>query len=264
MFLKDKVKNFIYFLLNIFICFICLKKASILMYHSIDNNDIFFNVTPEDFERQMKYLKRKGYKVVRLVELVEKLRKKEEINPKTVVITLDDGFKDNYINALPILKKYGFPATIFLSTAYMGRKMENSFGHPLDIMDWDEAREMEASGLIDFGCHSHTHPAMEKLNLKEFIYEVQESSRLLKRHLENPVMIFAYPKGIFKKEQLDYLKKVGFLAGVKVDEGLVGGNDDLLTLRRNLIYSKGGFSQFKGKLCATVEIFNFFNNLLRK
>jgi len=254
--LKNKTKNLIFFFLNIFF-FWHPRKASILMYHSVDDNEVVFNVWPEDFEGQMRYLKKKNYKIIRLKELIKKIKNSERIDKKTVVLTLDDGFKDNYTNAFPLLEKYNFPATIFLPTAYIGKEMNNSQNIPLNIMTWNEAREMENSGLVDFAFHTHTHPEMKNINLENFAEELRESEKLLAENLKNPLKIFSYPKGRFKPEQVEYIKKTGYEAAVGTGEGLVGAGDDLFFLKRNFIYSKGGLSQFKGKLGPVVEIYNF-------
>lgn len=255
--LKHRIKNTAYFLANIFSCFYPSLKASILMYHSISNNGILFTVTEKDFERQMKYLKDKKYNVIKLVELMEKLKKGEKIPPKTVVLTFDDAYRDNYLNAFPLLKKYNIPATIFIPTAYIGKEMLNSEGKAIPVMNWLEAREMEESGMVDFASHSHTHPPMNQIAFEEFVNEVKTSENLLNQNLKRPVKIFSFPKGKFKPEQAGYLKKQGYLGAVTVKEGLVGSNDDPFTLKRNFVFSKGGFSQFKGKLGRSVEIMNW-------
>lgn len=254
---KNRIKNTIFFFLNIFFCFSRREKASVLMYHSVGENNIMFNVTPEDFERQMSYLKRKKYNVIKLSELASVMRNRAKFEKKTIVITLDDGFKNNYANAFHVLKKYNFPATIFLATAYIGKKMGNSFGVPLDIMSWEEAREMEESGLIDFAFHSHTHPQnMSELSFDDFRQEIEISKKLMFANLKKPLMFFAYPRGKFNQEQKEFLQQNGFDAGLEADDGLVKAGDDPFSIKRNFIYSKGGFSQFKGKLCSTVEVFN--------
>lgn len=255
--LKYKLKNFAYLILNIMFGFLPVKKASILMYHSIGNNGILFTVTEKDFERQMRYLKDKKYNIIKLAELAEKLKKEEEIRPKTVVITFDDAYQDNYSIAFPILKRYSLPATIFAPTAYIGKEMLNSEGKSISVMNWPEAREMEESGLIDFASHSHTHPLMNQIAFEEFVNEVKTSENLLNQNLKRPVKIFSFPKGKYKPEQAGYLKKQGYLGAVTVKEGLVGSNDDPFTLKRSFIFSKGGFSQFKGKLGRSVEVMNW-------
>lgn len=255
--LKHRIKNIAYFLANIFSYFFPSLKASILMYHSVGNNGILFTVTEKDFERQMKYLKDKKYNVIKLVELAEKLKNKEKVPPKTVVLTFDDAYRDNYLNAFPLLKKYNISATIFVPTAYIGKEMINSEGKSIPVMNWQEARKMEESGIVDFASHSHTHPPMNQIAFEEFINEVKTSENLLNQNLKRPVKIFSFPKGKYKPEHANYIKKQNYLGAVTVKEGLVGPSDNLFTLKRNFVFSKGGFSQFKGKLGRSAEIMNW-------
>lgn len=228
------------------------------MYHSIGNNGVLFTVTAEDLERQFIFLKIKKYNVVRLFDLVQKIKRKEKISKKTVALTFDDAYRDNYLNAFPLIKKYNLPVTVFLPTAYVGKEMMNSDGKTIPVMDWREAGEMEDSGLVDFASHSHSHPMMNKISFEEFMKEVKTSEELLNQNLKRPVKIFSFPKGKFKPEHPDYLKKRGYFGAVTVKEGLIGSGDDIFALKRNFVFSKGGFSQFKGKLGRSVEIMNFF------
>lgn len=255
--LKHRIKNTAYFWTNIFSYFFPSLNTSILMYHSIGNNGVLFTVTTEDLEKQLVFLKKGKYNVIRLADLVEKMRNKEKVPPKTIILTFDDAYRDNYLNTFPLLKKYNFPATVFIPTDYIGKEMINSEGKTIPVMSWSEAQEMEESGLIDFASHSHTHPMMNRIAFEEFINEIKTSENLLNQNLKRPVKIFSFPKGKFKPEHVDYLKKQGYLGAVTVKEGLVGSNDDLFTLKRNFIFSKGGFSQFKGKLGRSVEIMNW-------
>jgi len=118
--LKNKIRESIYLLLNILLYFKVAEKASILMYHSVGENDLLFTVPPKNFLKQIDYLKKNNYRVLRFTELVEKIKNQERIESKTVVITFDDGYKDNYQNAFPLLEANNFPATIFLSTCTLG------------------------------------------------------------------------------------------------------------------------------------------------
>jgi len=254
---KYKIKNFAYFLANIFSYFLPSRKAAILMYHNIGDNRVLFTVTTKDLEKQLIFLKNKKYNIIKLADLVGKLRNKEKIPIRTVVLTFDDAYRDNYKNAFPLLKKYNFFATVFMPTAYAGKEMLNSEGKTIPVMSWQEAKEMENSGLVDFASHSHTHPMMNRIAFEDFVKEIEFSENLFNKNLKRPVKIFSFPKGKFKPEHVDYLKKQGYLGAVTVKEGLVDLNDDFFTLKRNFIFSKGGFSQFKGKLGRSVEIMNW-------
>jgi len=111
--MKNILKNLVYFILSIF----NFNGAIILMYHSIGDNSELATVKVKDFKKQLKYLKKKKFNVIKLSELVKLSEGNKKIQPKTMCLTFDDGYQDNYINVFPLLKKYNFPATIFMSTA---------------------------------------------------------------------------------------------------------------------------------------------------
>lgn len=94
----------------------------ILCYHSIDNSGSLISTAPSLFTKQIEYLKKHHYRVVSLSELLRVLHAREFVSPKTVVMTFDDGYKNNYTYAFPLLKSCGFSATIFLATEYVGQK----------------------------------------------------------------------------------------------------------------------------------------------
>ena len=94
----------------------------ILTYHSFDYGRGTLSITPENFEKQMRYLKDKGYNVIPLDELVAGIKNKKKFAHNTVVITIDDGYENNFTYAYPVLKKYGFPAIIFLITNQIGTR----------------------------------------------------------------------------------------------------------------------------------------------
>lgn len=259
MFLRNnKIKEWIYSLMNILFYFINPPGASILMYHSIGKNDFLFNVAPDNFARQMRYLKDKNYKVAKLADIIEKIKNKEKISSKTVVITFDDGYKDNYSEAFSVLQENNFPATVFLSTFYIGGKFNG-----LDILNWREIKEMENSGLIDFGFHSHTHPRkMADMDDKDFYREVKMSKEIINHNISKPLFVFAYPKGSYNENQIEFLKKDGFLGAVAVNEGLAGQNDDIFKLKRNFIHKNCGLAEFKGKLGFSVVFYNFIKKII--
>ena len=98
-------------------------KIAIVAYHRIDYVDHYpwsiESITPENFEQEMKYLRR-HFNVISLDDLCNQLSNHNELPSNTAVITIDDGYKDVFINAYPILRKYDLPATVFLSTGYIG------------------------------------------------------------------------------------------------------------------------------------------------
>jgi len=131
----------------------------IAMYHSV--NPVMRQevkrliISPETFERQMRFLKSHHYNVLPLNSVATLIKEKKKIPSKTIAITFDDGYKDNYIYAFPILKKYNLPATIFIITDEVGRG---------DRLSWDEIKTMQDSGIITFG--SHTLGSEPLINIK--------------------------------------------------------------------------------------------------
>lgn len=232
------IKNFIYSLIN----FLFRQKGmAILMYHSVDNNEIFFTVKPKIFARQMAYLKKRNYRVISLEKLVNYLESGEKIPQKTVVLTFDDGYQDNYFNAFPILKKHNFPATIFLTTGSVGKKMNNAQNIPLKILNWQEIDEMHRSGLIDFQPHTVNHQESNK-------QEIIDSKKEIEKKLNKKCKFFAYPRGLYNDEIIDILKNNRFKAARTLENGKVNQGDNLFKLKRISVNSTTSFIQFRANL----------------
>nr|WP_314045402.1 polysaccharide deacetylase family protein [uncultured Leptotrichia sp.] len=143
------------------------KFFTCLMYHSVYKVGIPGIISTEEFEEQMKVIKdKKTFKMEELKGLGYKLPE------NSVLVTFDDGYKNNYVEAFPILKKYGIKATIFLNTKYIGK---NDF-----YLNWDQVREMYDSGLVDFQMHTHSH-AMTLKHLKVTGFYDEESSPYFRR-----------------------------------------------------------------------------------
>lgn len=170
---------FLLLLLLITIFFFHKKGVPSFTYHQVNPKS---NITPELFEEHLKILKEKNMTGITLTEY-----SKQQIQKNSVLITLDDGYYDNYIHVYPLLKKYNIKATIFLNTLYIKEERKSS---PSDLtlskeeinyfsvnnfinnkdrgsehyLSWKEIKEMESSGLIDFQCHSHKHAPIFKNN----------------------------------------------------------------------------------------------------
>lgn len=159
-------------------------------------------------------------------ELLRRQKHREPNIRDTLVITFDDGFKDNFDNAYPILKKYGAGATIFLIAGAIGQE---------DMLNEQQIREMQGS-LIEFGSHTVTHPILATLPIQKATGEIADSKRLLQDLLHQEVNLFAYPKG---KKNVHYtsvtksiVQKAGYLAAVCTDNGPVSPDSDLFELKR--------------------------------
>ncbi|MDD5252592.1 MAG: polysaccharide deacetylase family protein [Candidatus Omnitrophota bacterium] len=210
-------------------------QVPVLMYHSINSKSdpVLYRliVKPESFARQMQFLKAHHYNVISLEELANLMREKKKIPRKTVVITFDDGFKDNYTYAYPVLKKLGLPATIFVIYDEVGRPQG-------DRLSWDEITEMHNSGLITIG--SHTLGSVPLLNIKseaELRRQIIDSRKMFEEKLKIPVNTFCYVGGMFTSQIRDLVKEAGYKCAVSIGLGKRYSNHDVYVIKRIRISS---------------------------
>ncbi|MCU0650781.1 MAG: polysaccharide deacetylase family protein [Candidatus Omnitrophica bacterium] len=207
----------------------------IAMYHSVqpsvpDGNRLI--VSTGAFERQMKFLKRNKYNVISLTEAAGLIAGKKKIPAGTLVLTFDDGNLDNYTYAFPILKKYGLKATIFL--------IVNDIGKP-DKLNWGQIKEMQDSGLIDFGSHSVSHPFLECItDPAVLLQEILGSKQALEMSLKKPVLSFSYPCGRLNQEVRQKVVDSGYMAAVVTNPGKSFASDDVFALKRLRISENAG------------------------
>lgn len=227
------------------------KKGCILMYHSVGESSHFVTVRLSEFERQMKYLKDKMHKVVPLKELCRRMAAGESI-AGLVAITFDDGYEDNFKNAFPILKKYGFPATIFLITGKLSVGQEES---GLPLLEKDQILEMQRSGLIDFMPHTRTHEKLHRMSFEEAVENIEGSREDVVSLLGTDADILAYPRGRYTPELVRHLKESRWMAAVTSETGLVRAGDDPYRLKRIPVDAGTPFTVFKAKLSRGIDFF---------
>lgn len=230
----------------------------IFAYHSISKSDYRYAIAPELFEQQLNFIKSQ-FEIVGLSEVAEIIEHDNIQGRNVAVITFDDGFRDNYINAFPVLKKMGVPATVFLITGLVGSSLETKGGN-LPMLTWQEITEMHNSGLIDFQSHTNSHidlTAAENALVRE---ELIRSKRLLSDKLGKPVDFFAYPKGRANEKTKSIVGEYFSLAfagnGVITDARVI----DKLTLPRVTICNNWGV----GKLRLLTSPFYWRLKLLKK
>lgn len=179
-------------------------RVSVLMYHHIQPESIAkklkqtgLTVDPEWFEKHIIYLQEKGYSIISPEKIVDFFDKGIALPNKSVVISLDDAYEDNYFYAWPILKKYSARATIFTPTGLV-----NVF----DYLNWSEIAEMNNSGLIYFGNHTWSHRgSVASVDILD--KEIKLADTQLNVHGLNKSKIFAYPYGKPSFNAEEVLKK---------------------------------------------------------
>jgi len=169
-------------------------------------------VTPDNFEKQMCYLKEKNYQVISLDSLVGGLKKGRKFPHNTVVITIDDGHKSIFTYAYPVLKKYDFPATVFIISDFMG--VEKNY------LNWNEVEEMSKNN-ISFGGHTRNHVYLPSIkNKKDALWdEIAGCKKVIEDHLGIPAYYFCYPGGGFNKEIESVVKKAGYKGACATNRG---------------------------------------------
>lgn len=199
-------------------------SVPILMYHNVDSSseEKLNMVSPENFAKQMAYLKQHRYNVIPLSAFVQSLKDHTPLPKKSVVITFDDGYEDNYSKAFPILKENNFSATIFVVTDMVGKK---------GFVTWDQIREMEKSN-ISFGSHTRLHTYLPSLDAAEQRNQIQISKEIMEAELGHKVDYFAYPSGGFNRVSLNLVKEAGYLGACTTNRGYNKLNDDPFMIRR--------------------------------
>jgi peptidoglycan/xylan/chitin deacetylase (PgdA/CDA1 family) len=190
-------------------------------------------VAPRMFRFQMWYLKNAGFEVVSLAEILG-FAEGKETNRKMVAITFDDGYKDFYDNAWPVLRRYGYPSTVFLVSGLIGK--ENTWDRDAlkarkKLLDGDRIRELRENGVI-FGSHTKRHPFLTRLSPGELADEISGSKSDLEEKLSAPVEFFCYPYGDRNDKVEEAVKAAGYRSAFTTDRGFVRRGDDPFMLRR--------------------------------
>lgn len=212
------------------------------MYHSIskkENKQIhpYFqtNTLPEIFATHMKFLYENGYKVINIMNAANYVKEGIRFNEKLVVITFDDGYRDFYIEAFPVLQNYNFSATLFLPTFYIKnnrRKFEER-----ECLNWNDVRELDKLN-IHFGSHTVTHQQLKTLKYDDIEYELMKSKEEIEDNIGKPIESFSYPYA-FPEENKRFMKyfkfkliNCGYKTGVTTKIGTAAQKDDVYFLRR--------------------------------
>lgn len=222
-----------------------MTPVPILLYHSVSDqrSEKFarWSVSPTMFEDQMRAIRDGGFTPLTVTDFV-RLREPGSagLPARPVLITFDDGFADNYENALPILQKYGFPATLYVVTGYVGRTSEwlaHADESDRRMLTWAKVAEMDAAG-VEIGAHTQTHRALDVLPAQTAWDEITRSKTELEQHLGHGISSFAYPHGFHGGAVARMVQKAGFDNACAVKEAMSSTTDLRFALARMFVTPK--------------------------
>ena len=219
-----------------------MSRICILMYHTVSEpvsaDERRHAIPRRRFASHMRILRAKGYNLLSLGDVQNHLLRKKVFPERAVVVTLDDGYADNYTNAFSILQQYQIPATIFLVNNDLGGKNRwhrGSANASRTMLDWGQIREMHAAG-IGFGSHTLSHPRLSELPEERARTEIVDAKKLLEDRLGAPVDHFAYPYGDLTKQTVDLVRQADHTLACTTRCGFNRVDVDPLLLRRIDVY----------------------------
>lgn len=225
------------------------EAVPILMYHKVSPNFFKSNlrVNPEEFEKQIKYLKEQDFSSLSFEDFILWRKGERPLPPKSVIITFDDGYEDNYLYAYPVLKKYGFSATIFLIVGKLGEEIrwEREKRRPeAKLLSWDKIKEMKENGM-DFGSHTMLHPNLTKVPRKQAKWEMRKSKRIIEENINQKAVVFSYPFGKHNKKVRQLVRKNKYLCAVSTKPGWASKKSNIYSLPRLRITGYTSLKKFK-------------------
>ncbi|MBE0495590.1 MAG: polysaccharide deacetylase family protein [Campylobacterales bacterium] len=225
--------RFLFFWLCVW-CVQGLADAHLFVYHRFgDDRHPSTNVSLEKLREQFTAFKERGYKVVPLQDVVERVYAKEPIPDTWVVLTIDDNYKSFYENGLALFKEFGYPFTLFVYTG----ATEQGYG---DYSTWKELREIAKYGALEF--HSHNHPYMTQLSDAALKKDFETGLALFEKHLGKKPRYFSYPYGEYDERVKAIATSYGFKAIINQNMGAVSHRSDPFNLDRSALGENSNLS----------------------
>ena len=226
----------------------------ILLYHSMAD-DVApkfrpWAISPKQFATHMAYLHDRNYTPLTVGQFVQIVSGNAGALPeRPVVITFDDGLADFYTGAYPLLRAYGFPATLYIVSGFVGGESrwlapDGEGNRPM--MTWNQVAEICTSG-IECGAHSVNHPQLDIISTNKARDEIFRSKDILEQHLGRAVSTFAYPHGHHSPKVRQLVIDAGYASACAVKNAMSTTTDDIFALSRIVVYPEIGVDHL-GKL----------------
>jgi peptidoglycan/xylan/chitin deacetylase (PgdA/CDA1 family) len=238
----------------------------ILMYHRISKMHKYDQlcVDPELFDMQMAFLN-ENYNVISIEQAIEKLST-GKYSGNEVVITFDDGYMDNYMQALPILEKYDFPASIYITTEFTDQVKSHPRYNEAALslhLSWTNVCEL-LNHNITIGAHTVSHPYLQQISPDDCKNEILNSKLEIENKINRNVDVFCYPSGDYAERELSFIKESGFMAALTVSPGVNRKSTSLLELKRTEVTNKDNSKYFFKKLSGAFDPLHLILDIKRK
>ncbi|NEW60609.1 polysaccharide deacetylase family protein [Sulfurovum sp. bin170] len=195
--------------------YLLLADGHIFVYHRFDDNRYpTTNISTKELKREFDYLKEHNYKVVPLIDIVNKIKANEKVPDNWVAFTIDDGFKTFYTNGLPIFRQYGYPFTLFIAVKYTEENYK-------DYVSWKQLKEIAKYGSIEF--HSYGHGHFGQMSDEKIKADMDKGLSLMKKHLDYEPRLFVYPYGEYDSRVEKVLAPYNFQAVFNQNLGAING-----------------------------------------
>lgn len=210
----------------------------VLMYHNVGEKGRHLNVSPQALARQCRLLRALGFHAITLRDLAEHLQA-SYLPQRAVVFTFDDALLGVYEHALPVLRDYGWCATVFAVSQRLGKEADWAPRHHHRVMSHRQLAELHAQGW-EVGAHTLTHPYLTRLPPEDAHREIAQCREELQQLVGVEVCSFCYPYGDFNGQVVQMVQEAGYRIACTVRKGLVRPRDDPFTLPRvPIAYSDG-------------------------
>lgn len=228
-------------------------RLPILMYHNIgplrDGFDPFLTISPQMFERHLRWLSKNGFSPIHVSDWIAYLREGKPLPDKPVLLTFDDGYADTAEFGLPLLRKYGFTGTVFVTTDQIGGTNVWDLHLGLSeqpLMTADQILYWAGQG-IEFGAHTRTHADLCIATPEQIAEEMKGSRQRLEELLDSPVTSLAYPYGYYN-EAVAMVARKYFDAALTCDIGINHPTTDLMHLRRATVVPRYSWCDMRGSV----------------
>ena len=212
-------------------------RVPILMYHYIDvpsaGADAYrvgLSLAPEIFSQHLDYLREQGYTTIHLQDLISYLQTgRPDLPEKPIILTFDDGYRDNYENAFPILQNHEMTATFFIITDFADlAATDPTYAR---YATWDLLRKMDAAGM-EIGSHTRDHPDLRGRSDDFLVWQALGSSQTIEANIGKKPRVLAYPSGSYDEETIRVFHDAGFWGAVTTQPGVEQDSLHLFELKR--------------------------------